>query len=979
MGNHAALIKHAKTSHGQHFCPLCLEHRTLFISEQVLYSEKTLKKHMDSAPTEGDLLSGHPECQFCKQHHFDAMQLYQHMQSAHCTCPLCPAENQFRFYQHLASLLTHLKSAHYVCEHCYEIDSSIGPVAFGTAQEYASHLSTAHGQHRAPRALLSLASYGAGSSRSTTDSAFVDLDMSQADPNRPASRRQHRHDSGYNSHVEEALAVPPNMRIAGHVTGSGQFHRSAADEAMERASEEAHARSAAERLRRGGGGQWVAAHGNASFPSLGVSVGAATVRAARPATGTHSLSLVAQQAERNRVQREEQIALEAERADAEKRKAVRNQQLADSFGVAAQPTFLQSAPATSFGAGASAAVASAKISFASLLRRPLYTPNITAWASKDIHEIVKIERKLDALLKNPADSSVQLKPMAAGARAYVHAMARYYGLHSYEFDPEPRRYISLVKTVDTCIPSVLLSAAAQERPFLLHEGLHKQDLPYLYFQLLNGYFASTRNEGPTNDASRASDSGRSGASGSTSRLWTGGACVAQVVGALRSCLLNEGVLEDPSMALATIQPCGPHGVLLELKTVRAANLAFHLLETEWQKRKSSRIALGTAPPGSSAAADEPYVLDLFQIETAFVPGFEGEMERTQREQANFAAVHAQAAMENHGHGRYTAAVGAAVLQARVEVQRREKQEWQSEIQDSWDSDDNDNDNSNGNGNGDGNGDGNGNGNGDGSEKIETQKGPEGAAEESRAASIAPTLEPLYAFPWPFLNQASCTNVLNVNAVPYERPARTRTKLNLAPRTLPLPMPLLAQAATDATTDGTYAKSGSGSGSGIGVWKPSARVLAARNNPPNRADRGEALLKAGGALAAEFTSQTIKQHRAMTSGHTAVKNKASLQAYLDSDSDEDANIDPDKNYFDCLIGPDGKIVIPRDKDGKRIRKCRVDVDVPDSFDSVSLHLRSIAELSLGVTMQWECTQCTFINDTGGLVCEICQAPMGAGQQ
>lgn len=964
MGNHAALNKHVKTAHGQHFCSLCLDHRTLFVSEQVLYDEKTLKKHMNTAPTEGDLLSGHPECQFCKRYHFDAMQLYEHMQLAHCTCPLCPAEHQFRFYQSPESLHKHLKSVHYVCEHCAEIDSSIGPVAFGTATEYASHLAAAHGQHRAPRALLSLASFS-GSSRNT-DSVFVDLDMSQADPNRSADRRQQGRNSGNNSgnisHFEEPILVPRHMRIAGHVTGSGQFHRSAADEAIERASEEAHARSAAGRLRHGGGMQWEA-QGNASFPTLSSGATATATRPKPAAVGTHSLSLVAQQAERIRVQREEQLALEAQRAEAEMRKSMRNQQLAESFGVAAQPVFLQGAPSIASGASTGSTTSSMTVSFADLLRRPLYTPNLITWANKDIHEIVKIERKLEVLIKSPTDSSVQLKPMTAGARAYVHAMARYYGLYSHEFDAEPRRYVSLVKTIDTSIPSVLLSAAALEKPFSMHEGLHKQNLPFLYFQLLNGYFANTHNEGPTNDLSKAGESGRSSSvAGSGNRLWVGGACVAQVVGSLRTCLQGAGVLEDPSMALVAIQPCGPHAVLLELKTVRAANLAFHLLNTEWrewQTRKSSRAAFGTVlPPGSSTVVDEPYVLDLFEIETAFVPGAEGELQRSNQEQANFVAVHAQAAIESNG--RSNAAVDAAKLQSRLEEQRRAKQEWQSEIQESWeDSDDNEDENEEKNS----------------KDMLDAQPGTQFASENPTQAQpaerAAPALVPMYAFPWPCLNQASGSNVLNVDAVPYERPARTRRKLYLAPRTLPLPMPAAA-AAQDSKDSGNTS---SGSGSDIAVWKPSARVLAARNTQPK--DRGEALLEAGGALAAEFASQTIQQHRAITSGQNPGKNKATLQAYLDSDSDDDVDADPDKNYFECLIGPDGKIVIPRDKDGNRIKKSD---GAPAAVDSVSVLSRRIAEMNvLGVTMQWECTKCTFINDTGGEICEMCQAPMGASQQ
>ena len=51
------------------------------------------------------------------------------------------------------------------------------------------------------------------------------------------------------------------------------------------------------------------------------------------------------------------------------------------------------------------------------------------------------------LLQDPSSSSAQLKPMDASARAYVHCLAKHHGLNSYEYDPEPRRYVSLVKTI----------------------------------------------------------------------------------------------------------------------------------------------------------------------------------------------------------------------------------------------------------------------------------------------------------------------------------------------------------------------------------------------------------------------------------------------------------------------------------------------------------------------------------------------------
>ena len=954
MPSNAALAKHVKQAHNQQFCMLCLEHRTLFVSEQRLYSETQLKKHMESPPTEGDTLSGHPECQFCKKRYFDAMQLYAHMQQDHCTCPMCPGEHRFRFYQNPASLHAHLKSVHYVCEHCADIDSSLGPVAFGTAAEYASHLAAAHGQHRAPRALLSLASYGSNSSRSLD--AYVDLDMSQADPNRPAMRVESHNRSG--ARLDEPVAlVPPNMRVAGHVTGTGQFQRSAADEALERASEEAHARSAAGKLRQAGslGGLKNGTASLHAFPNL--SSGPVTERVNRPIPGTHSLSLVAQQAERVRQQREERMALEEQRAEAERRRLLRNQQLADSFGVTAPEAFAVEAAEKTKGTTA----------FADVLRRPLYTPNLVSWANKDLRELVKIERKIEQLIDTPAESSVQLKPMQSGPRAYVHALARYYGLSSYEFDQEPKRYISLVKVVDTSIPNVLLSNAAQERPFALHEGLRKQNVPILYLQLLNGYFASTSNEGPTTSTPSEKMAGTpAGVSSSNSggRFWSGSPSVMHVVGAIRAAFRKAGVDADPSFGFVHVRPCGANGVTLEMRTIQAAALAHHLLVTEWQQRKSGRM---TAAPISSnviagASAEDLHLLDLFELETGFIPGLEGEEQRVMYDRLVSSSGRIAATTLDKAFAEDTAVSGrwdalhagtgigdAALLLSRQEEQRRARQDWQAQIQATWDSSE------------------------DELEKIQSQKKH---CDDKIIGSNTLAPQPfddifIRPLPWPLTNQAAVSNE-RVNHIDLPEPARV--KLVLAPRTLPLPLPPVETVIAPPGASGPISSASEPRSGGIEIWKPrkqSSGVVAPKISATVRAERGAALLQAGGALAAEYAAMTLTQHRDMQRGNGNPIARKSLRAYLEGDSDEEDMTDPDKNYYECLLGPDGKPVYLSDRAVSRKANAASSASqAAADIDMRPFHLR-VAEPSLGVTCQWICSKCTFINEDGSY-CEMCQA-------
>lgn len=105
-----------------------------------------------------------------------------------------------------------------------------------------------------------------------------------------------------------------------------------------------------------------------------------------------------------------------------------------------------------------------------LLFLTLYPPELIAWARKNLTELGKVERKLQALLTDPKASSVALKPMKATERMVMHVLARYtladvyvyffsvtihlffrryYNLLSYEYDPEPKRYVNVVKQVNS--------------------------------------------------------------------------------------------------------------------------------------------------------------------------------------------------------------------------------------------------------------------------------------------------------------------------------------------------------------------------------------------------------------------------------------------------------------------------------------------------------------------------------------------------
>lgn len=80
------------------------------MSEQMVYSKETLKRHLESGDESGPLaesgFKGHPLCKFCRQRFYDSNELYKHMESAHEHCFLCrrAAPHQYVYFRHYKEL-----------------------------------------------------------------------------------------------------------------------------------------------------------------------------------------------------------------------------------------------------------------------------------------------------------------------------------------------------------------------------------------------------------------------------------------------------------------------------------------------------------------------------------------------------------------------------------------------------------------------------------------------------------------------------------------------------------------------------------------------------------------------------------------------------------------------------------------------------------------------------------------------------------
>jgi hypothetical protein len=504
------LLAHLQSSHKLFMCELCVENRTVFLSEQVVYSKAELEVHLRKS-------GAHVQCGFCQVHCYDYGFLYSHMRDKHVTCHHCPKMFQFRYYRDPSSLLEHVHISHYCCSMCNSLDAS-----FSNHSHYANHMISMHNRS-AHGGQLDFGRFAATSKKQSSSSAFSYVDLQPVD-DEPS--------------ITSAFSTNRDP-VAGRVTGAGNIRRDREDVEHERYFEGLHR---SEMLEQAGGAAL-----QTSFPSLSemsslLASSSVEMQSSKPEkhklhisnlppetfedptrfssilsdlgllrgplrlpmdkkSGTfrgyaivefpskelaenvsciltgydvdgYKLSaeyvppcvsanieptenpLVVQA----RKQREERLL--AAKRESEKRSAtqeqlkLRNDKLAVALGVEyreyqSTATELEDleAPCASYYV-------------------TIYPPELTDWARANTMELIKVERKLFDLIQDKQATSVNCKPMPKKARNILHGLASFYGVSSFEYDPEPQRYVSFVKLLDSKLPSNLLSQRCRAVSFL---------------------------------------------------------------------------------------------------------------------------------------------------------------------------------------------------------------------------------------------------------------------------------------------------------------------------------------------------------------------------------------------------------------------------------------------------------------------------------------------------------------------------------
>lgn len=488
--------------------------------------------------------TGHPKCEFCKVHVFDQLALYNHLQQRHFTCHLCDETMMFRYYQDLSCLRDHHRRHHFMCQLCDEDESMSNSdvcYSFRTSEEYRDHLRSYHALRDTSRYISPVGKVhyhhkgGQGKGQDARRMDHFDLDVGSANPFsqdnriRNHSRSQRRQESNSQQKSTSLPAstsatnltdfpalgsaisddfvssIPPNMRVVGKISGTGRM--TAPDEsdlALQAMADAAH-RQATIRNRMFSAAAVPTA---ASFPTLTETINTGSpVVPSGPAgqkdgaiaaidsgdsnakRAAHPLSLV------NRIKSNSSTSSlqgKTNEPTLEDKRVARNVVMAEALGIASK----QQSNLTSEVVGgtiSNQAYRQAIIESLSCFRlpnsvlfAPLYPPEMISWAKKSHTELCKVERRLHLFLQDPKATSLPLKPMKSTDRLMMHCLGKYYRLYSYEYDPEPYRYVSLSKTVQSCAPDVLLSDACLSTMFSPSSLNPSKPSATIYLQLADG-------------------------------------------------------------------------------------------------------------------------------------------------------------------------------------------------------------------------------------------------------------------------------------------------------------------------------------------------------------------------------------------------------------------------------------------------------------------------------------------------------------
>jgi hypothetical protein len=581
----SALAKHLSKEHQLYICHLCLDNRPLFISEHKLMNDAQLKKHMKEKTGSltgagGDKTGGHPLCQFCKSHFYDSLALYNHMVDEHHTCHLCPVQYQHRFYDGMYDITKHWRDNHIICDICHpkheklnERDDQIS--IFGNDRDYCEHMLGVHGVKKKSSGISLGFQIGTGSN--SNECTYVDLYMSQADPyqrgdaNGSNSNSNRYRNIGHSNTIPSNSTltnIPTNMRIAGRVTGAGNFKRDNQDDIIQAAIDESQPKSSWNK------GNLSLKQGNniKDFPEMipSISKDIKVTKFDHSSIEPHPLSLVHIKLKEleisNRIQLEEKENLKLE----EEKKRKRNDALANALGI--KQTIKYSGDDNDTVLLCSICdnnysildINTATI-YINEIRRPLYPSPLANWSSRNKIELQKIEKKINVFLEQKSNNSLQFKPMDSISRNMIHTLSKFYHLNSYEYnDGIKRKYVSFVKSVHSSSPKTRLSSSMSlglsQTPSL--ETISENPLPIIYFiakntnELIASTIATTRDN-------------------STSSIDIPG--VYSLIMKLQNMLETSGIKSKDISKIISIKQCGMSGIGFEFISLLEASKFYNLL------------------------------------------------------------------------------------------------------------------------------------------------------------------------------------------------------------------------------------------------------------------------------------------------------------------------------------------------------------------------------------------------------------------
>ena len=99
--------------------------------------------------------------------------------------------------------------------------------------------------------------------------------------------------------------------------------------------------------------------------------------------------------------------------------------------------------------------------FGNELNMTQYPDALIIEARERMPQLMRLEKKWIAFLKDDKAASCPLQPMDKPARKFVHEYSDFWNLHTQSFDPQPNRYIHCVKLLETRAPRPFLSEAVR--------------------------------------------------------------------------------------------------------------------------------------------------------------------------------------------------------------------------------------------------------------------------------------------------------------------------------------------------------------------------------------------------------------------------------------------------------------------------------------------------------------------------------------